>query len=65
MIDRQEYLRKEVKRVKWEGDISFKEIAEQLLEMHYNSFMNWLHGYCRLGYARFKLLQEYIETMKE
>ena len=65
MKEKQEYLRKEVKRIKWEEDIDFKEIAEQLLEMNYNSFMNWLHGYCNLGYTRIKQLQEYIETMKE
>ena len=61
----QEELRKEVKLIKALEDISYKTIAEDLLDMKYNSFINWLHGYYCLGYSRSKLLREFIEGYKE
>lgn len=61
MKDEQNYLREETKRLKWKEGISYKYLAEELLGMKYNSFINFVHGYKDLGYARVKLLKEYIE----
>lgn len=36
----QNILRKEVRRIKWEENIKYKTIAEDLLNMKYNSFIN-------------------------
>ena len=60
----QDYLRLEVKCLKWQENISYKEIAENLLEMRYNSFINWLHGYKNLGRERQNILKEYINCLK-
>ena len=49
MVKSQEYLREEVRKLKWEEDISYKTIAEDLLEMNYNAFINWLRGYKNLS----------------
>jgi len=59
----QDFLREQVKKLKWQEDISYREIAEDLLCMKYNSFINWLHGYTNLGYERKKQLEEYISCM--
>lgn len=63
MKDEQNYLREQVKRLKWQEDISYKVIAEDLLNMKYNSFINFLHGYKDLGYDRVQILKEYIQDM--
>lgn len=63
MEELQNYLREQVKRLKWQEDIDYKTIAEELLDMNYNSFINFLHGYKRLGTERTKVLKEYIENM--
>ena len=60
----QNELRTEVKKLKWQEGISYKVIAEDLLELKYNSFINWLHGYKNLSSKRLKLLKEFIDTMK-
>lgn len=62
-MDRQEYLREQVKRLKWQEGISYKTIAEDLLSMNYNAFMNFMHGYKALGSEKEKKLKEYIEVM--
>ena len=63
MEEEQEYLRDQVKRLKWKEGISFKCIAEELLGMKYNSFINFVHGYKKLGNKRVKILKEYIDNM--
>lgn len=63
MKDEQNYLREQVKRIKWQENISYKTIAEDLLEMNYNSFINFLHGYKDLGYERVKILKSFINDM--
>lgn len=60
----QNYLRKEVKRLKWEEDIKYKTIAEELLEMNYNAFINWLRGDKNLSREKIKILEDYINIMK-
>lgn len=59
----QEILREQVKMLKWKENISYKEIAVDLLGMKYNSFINWLHGYTNLGSERMKILREYISCI--
>lgn len=60
----QDYFREEVKRLKWIEDISYKVIAEDLLEMKYHSFINWLHGYKNLSRAKIEKLRSFINDMK-
>lgn len=60
----QNYLREEVKKLKWEENISYKVIAEDLLEMKYNSFINWLHGYKNLGRDKIEKLKDFVNNMK-
>lgn len=60
MKNKQDFLREQVKRLKWQEDISYKEVAEDLLGMNYNSFINWLHCYCDLGNERIEILYDYI-----
>ena len=43
--------------------INNKYLAEELLDMKYNSFVNFVHGYKDLGYTRTKILKKYIEDM--
>ena len=45
MREEQKYLREQVKRLKWQEGISYKYLAEELLNMKYNSFVNFVHGY--------------------
>ena len=59
----QEYLREQVKRLKWEEDISYKTIAEELLNMNYHSFINFMKGYKNLGYERSRMLKNYIDDI--
>lgn len=63
MKNEQNLLREQVKRLKWQEDISYKTIAEDLLNMRYESFINFVHGYRDLGYERTKKLKEYLECM--
>lgn len=63
MIEEQNYLREEVKRLKWKEGINYKYIAEELLCMKYNSFINFVHGYKDLGYKRAKILKTYIDDI--
>lgn len=63
-MDLQAILRSEVKRIKWEEEISYKIIAEELLNMKYNSFINWLHGYKKLSQQKTKILYDFINDMK-
>ena len=56
----QNYLREQVKRLKWQEDISYKYIAEEVLEMKYNSFVNFVNGYKDLGSERVKILRSPI-----
>ena len=63
-MNQQNYIREEVRRLKWEEDISYKTIAEDLLEMKYNSFINWLHNYKNLSNKRILILKDFIDVMK-
>ena len=63
-MNKQNYLREEVKRIKWEEDINYKVIAEDLLCMNYHAFINWLHGYKNLSREKVKKLQDFINDMK-
>ena len=63
MREEQNYLREEVKRLKWQEGISYKYLAEELLDMKYNSFVNFVHGYKDLGYTRTRILKGYIEDI--
>ena len=60
----QNYMRAEVRRIKWEEDISYKTIAEDLLNMNYNSFINWLHNYKDLSIKKILILKDFIDVMK-
>lgn len=59
----QNYLREQVKKLKWQEDISYKYIAEEVLEMKYNSFVNFVNGYKDLGSERVKILRTFIEDV--
>lgn len=63
MLDNQEELRIQVKKLKWQYDISYKEIAIDLLEMDYQAFNNWVNGRCKLGRQKVKQLQDYIDLI--
>lgn len=56
----QEFLRNNVKKLKWQDDIDYKEIAVDLLNMNVNAFYNFVKGYKELGAERSKLLYDYI-----
>lgn len=58
-------LRKEVKLLKALQGISYKEIAEDYLEMKQDSFYSWLHGYYNLSEERQQLLYDVICNLKE
>lgn len=51
------------KRAKWQEDISYKTIAEDLLCMNYHAFINFLHGYKDLGTSKARKLEEYLTTI--
>ena len=63
-MNNQNILREEVKKVKWLEDITFKTIAEELLNMNYHAFINWLHGYKNLSSEKIKKLEDFINDMK-
>lgn len=60
-MNSQNYYREEIKRLRWEEDITFKEIAINLLDMNYHSFINWLGGRCNLSRNKLLILQDYID----
>jgi transposase len=60
----QENLRKQIKILKALQSISYGEIAEHL-EIHRNSFYNWLKGYYNLSAEKEKRLIEIIEFISE
>lgn len=60
----QNILREEVKKIKWLEDITFKTLAEDLLNMNYHAFINWLHGYKNLSREKAIKLQNFIDDMK-
>ena len=60
----QDVLRDEVKRLRWEENITFKEISTDLLCMDYHAFINWLHSRTNLGSQRIKQLQDFINCMR-
>lgn len=60
----QDILREEVKKIKWLEEITFKTIAEDLLDMNYHAFINWLHGYKNLSREKVIKLQNFIDDMK-
>ena len=64
-MSKQNILREEVRRLKWEEEISYKTIAEDLLSMKYNSFINWLHGYKELGSEKVNILTDFISDYTE
>ena len=64
MKKEQDKLRCEVKELKWKYDISYKEMSE-LLDMKYNSFINFVHGYKDLGYGRAMKLKEIIMNKED
>ena len=59
----QDILREKVKKIKWLEDITFKTIAEDLLNMNYHAFINWLHGYKNLSRDKTKKLEDFINDM--
>ena len=58
-------LRKQVKILKATQGISYKEIAEEYLEIKTNSFYNWLRGEYNFSEERISRLLDIIETLKE
>lgn len=58
-------LRKEVKLLKALQGISYKEIAEDYLEMKQDSFYAWLHGYYNLSEEKQQLLYDVVCNLKE
>ena len=60
----QEYFREEVKKLKWQKDISYKFIANNLLDMNYNAFINWIRGYKNLGTNKLNKLKNFINSIK-
>ena len=63
-MNNQNILREEVKRIKWEEDINYKVIAEDLLNMNYHAFINWIRGYKNLSNKKMMILQDFINDMK-
>lgn len=61
MIEQQNFLREQIKKTKWEEDITYKTISEDLLEMNYNAFINWLRGYKNLGKEKIIILKNFID----
>ena len=59
---KQDILRNQVKIVKATEDIMYKDLAEYL-EIHTNSFYNWLKGYYDLSYEKAKSLESLITDM--
>lgn len=60
----QNELRKEIKLLKALQGVSYNEIAEHL-EIHKNSFYNWLKGYYNLSEEKENRLIEIINLISE
>lgn len=60
----QEKLRKDVKLLKALQGVSYTELAEYL-EIHKNSFYNWLNGYYNLSIEKEKRLMEIIDLLTD
>ena len=60
----QEKLRNKVKLLKAFQNVSYTSIAEDL-EIHRNSFYNWLKGYYNLSAEKEKRLTEIINLISE
>lgn len=60
----QENLRKEVKILKALQGVQYSELAAHL-EIHKNSFYNWLKGYYNLSAEKEKRLLEIINLISE
>lgn len=60
----QDNLRKEVKMLKALQGVSYTDIACDL-EIHRNSFYNWLKGHYELSYDKEKRLIEIINLISE
>lgn len=60
----QENLRNQVKTLKAFQGVAYTEIAEHL-EMHRNSFYNWLKGYYNLSPEKEQRLIEIINLISE
>jgi hypothetical protein len=58
----QEILREKAKMMKWKYDVDYRTIAEDVLGMNYNSFLNFVNGYKELGRQRGKILEDYISN---
>ena len=59
-----EELRKQCKELKVFQGVAYKEIAEYL-EIHRNSFYNWLKGYYDFSEERQARLKDVIACLKE
>lgn len=59
---KQDILRNQVKIAKATEDIKYKDLADYL-EIHVNSFYNWLKGYYDLSYEKAKSLESLITDM--
>lgn len=64
MREQQDKLRDKAKELKWKKGINYKELAE-MLDMKYNSFVNFIHGYKDLGYERAVKLQGIIREQEK
>lgn len=60
----QNELRKKVKVLKALQNITYQEIADYL-EIHKNSFYNWLNGYYNLSIQKEQRLIEILQTITE
>lgn len=60
----QDELRKKVKLLKvYEGVSSYKELAEEYLNVSYKGFLNWLNGQYDYGAEKIKLLDSIIDDL--
>lgn len=60
----QDELRYNVKLLKAQGAIkSYKEIAEEYLEVSYKGFLNWLNGQYEYGADKRKDLEEIVNNL--
>lgn len=60
----QDELRNKVKLLKALQDISYNELSQHL-EIHRNSFYNWLKGYYNLSAEKEKRLREILAYISE
>ena len=58
-------LRKQVRLLKALQKITYKEIAEEYLEVSKNSFANWLNGYYNFSTDKLHRLQNIINDLTE